>query len=35
VNQQFAQIGVSNFRLVPGDQVMWKYTTSQFKAEMK
>lgn len=35
VNQQFAQIGASNFQLSPGDQVMWKYTTSQFKAEMK
>ncbi|MDD5110810.1 MAG: DUF4430 domain-containing protein [Patescibacteria group bacterium] len=35
VNQQFAEVGVSNYRLSPGDQVMWKYTTSQFRAETK
>lgn len=35
VNQRFAQIGVSAYRLRPGDQVMWKYTSDTFKAETK
>lgn len=35
VNQQFAQVGISSFRLQPGDQVMWKYTTDQFRAVTK
>lgn len=35
VNQRFASVGASQYRLHPGDQVMWKYTTNQFKAETK
>lgn len=35
VNQQFAPVGVSAYRLTPGDQVMWKYTSDQFRAETK
>lgn len=33
VNQRFAQVGVSAHRVNPGDQVMWKYTSGQFRAE--
>ncbi len=35
VNQRFADVGVSAYRLQPGDQVMWKYTGDQFRAETK
>ncbi len=35
VNQRFATVGVSAYRLQPGDQVMWKYTSDQFRAETK
>lgn len=35
VNQRFAQVGVSAYRVNPGDQVMWKYTSGQFAAETK
>ena len=35
VNQRFAEVGVSQYRLSPGDHVMWKYTSNAFKAETK
>lgn len=33
VNQRFATVGVSAYRLEPGDQVFWKYVSDQFRAE--
>lgn len=33
VNLRFAQVGASAYRVNPGDQVMWKYTSGEFRAE--